>query len=260
VGLKDAWPWYVLFASNVGQAVGANIPAPMSTFWSLAVEEQFYLLWPIVVVWCQAKLLPRVAVLGILAAPLLRALCSPWLSRSEGIFLLTPFRFDLLLAGALLATVWRRHGVIPRAWKRLSIPVMGAAVAIYCVLCFIPNFERDRESILFDGLGYSLILVFCLGLLTYVLALSPENLFYRILTFAPMAYLGRISYMMYLLHSTCIMISVKYLNGYSHILSRLVAISGTILLASLSWHLIEKRLLKAPAKSPQLKAAPQSTT
>jgi peptidoglycan/LPS O-acetylase OafA/YrhL len=109
-------------------------------------------------------------------------------------------------------------------------------------------FEKSSGSLLFDGLGYSLILGFCLAFLTHVLALTPGSLGYRILSFWPVAYLGRISSMMYLLHSTCIMVSVKYLNGYSHILSRLVALASTILLSSLSWRLIEKRLLKAPAQ------------
>jgi peptidoglycan/LPS O-acetylase OafA/YrhL len=250
VGLKSAWPWYVFFASNLGQALGANIPAPMTTFWSLAVEEQFYLLWPIVVIVCPARLLPRIAVAGILIVPLLRVLCSPWLSLSEGIYLLTPFRLDLLLAGALLSTVWRRHGAIPESWGRFSLPVMAASFAIYVALCFIPSFEKSNRSFLFDGLGYSLIAAFCAAFLMHVLALAPGSLGYRLLTFGPVAYLGRISYMMYLLHSTCIMVSVKYLNGYSHILSRLVALLSTVFLASLSWHFVEKRLLKSPARTP----------
>ena len=245
VALREEWPWYVFFSSNIGQALGANIPAPMTTFWSLAVEEQFYLLWPLVVVACPAKTLRRVAVAGLFLVPVCRALCSHWLSVSGAIFLLTPFRLDLLLAGAFLAVLWREHGAIPHALQRLCLPIMGATVAIYGALCCFPGFERDSGSVLFDGIGYSLILVFCAALLTYVLALTPGGLFYRFLTFGPVAYLGRISYMLYLVHSTFIMASVKYFNRYGHFLSRFLALGGTILVASVSWHLIEKRLIRA---------------
>jgi peptidoglycan/LPS O-acetylase OafA/YrhL len=81
----------------------------------------------------------------------------------------------------------------------------------------------------------------CLGILTYVLALTPDKMAYRLLTFGPVAYLGRISYMMYLLHSTLIMFFVHYWNSYSHLLSRSAALASTIILSAAFWHLIEKR-------------------
>ena len=56
------------------------------------------------------------------------------------------------------------------------------------------------------------LLLFCAALLHIVLSLSPDNRLFRLLCYRPIAYLGRISYMMYLLHSTCIMASVKYLS------------------------------------------------
>ena len=243
VNLRHEWPWYVFFASNVGQSLGKGIVPPMTSYWSLAVEEQFYLLWPVIVSICSVKSLWRFAWIGLVAVPLLRVLFSPYLSLSGGIYLLTPFRSDLLLAGALLAIVWHRCGMLPHWWKRLTIPAMGAALATYAALCLIPRFEKDSGSVLFDGLGYSLILGFCTALLSYVLTLTPGSVSYRVLTFAPIAYLGRISYMMYLVHSTCIMFCLEYLNGYSHILSRSVAFVSTILLSSLSWHFIESKLV-----------------
>jgi peptidoglycan/LPS O-acetylase OafA/YrhL len=114
VGLKAAWPWYTFFVSNVGQAVGANIPAPMTTFWSLAVEEQFYLLWPLVVIACSPRALRKIACAALVLVPIARVVFSSRLSVSSGIYLLTPFRLDLLLAGAL---VWRESRQVPKSWQ-----------------------------------------------------------------------------------------------------------------------------------------------
>jgi len=115
-------------------AIGAAIPAPMTTFWSLAVEEQFYLIWPVVVYNITQKSLFRIALAGVFIAPMLRLAASPWFSTSGAIFLLTPFRADLLLAGAVLAFFWkdRREALLNLGWWPLW--VMAASGALFQVL------------------------------------------------------------------------------------------------------------------------------
>lgn len=246
IDLIHTWPWYAFFLSNVGQALGADIRSPMTSFWSLAVEEQFYLVWPAVIILFPPRILARVCWVGVLVIPVIRALGSPFFSRTGGIYLLTPFRSDLLLAGALIGLVWHKNDAqLPESWRRLAVPAMGGSLALYLVLCALSSFERDSNSLLFDSFGYSLILIFCSALFMAVLTLDSGCWLFRLFCYSPVAYVGRISYTMYLLHSTCIMASVKYLNAYSQLMSRSVALAATIGLSAISWKLVEKPLLDA---------------
>jgi peptidoglycan/LPS O-acetylase OafA/YrhL len=101
-------------------------------FWSLAVEEQFYLLWPLVI-W----LLPEGAVLGMCGAGLVIALPLRFYmvhryAESLGAMLLTTSRMDGLLVGAMLAIVLRR-GQIPLRWIYVALGVGGSLIAYIAI-------------------------------------------------------------------------------------------------------------------------------
>ena len=53
VNVYDAWPWHAAYLSNVRIALDGKWPGPVSHFWSLSVEEQFYLLWPMIVLFAR---------------------------------------------------------------------------------------------------------------------------------------------------------------------------------------------------------------
>ena len=101
-------------------------------FWSLAVEEQFYLLWPLVI-W----LLPEGGVLGLCTAGLVIALPLRFYmvhryAESLGAMVLTTSRMDGLLIGAILAIVLRR-GQIPLRWIYVALGVGGAILGYVAV-------------------------------------------------------------------------------------------------------------------------------
>ena len=119
--------WPIFWNHGVYQTVSL-----FGHFWSLAVEEQFYLLWPLVI-W----LLPEGGVLGLCTAGLAIALPLRFYmvhryAESLGAMVLTTSRMDGLLIGAILAIVLRR-GQIPLRWIYLALGAGGSLIAYIAV-------------------------------------------------------------------------------------------------------------------------------
>lgn len=95
--------WYLLFAQNWMQAFGINDGAQLAHFWTLAIEEQFYLVWPAAVWFLTVQTLRRVAMVLLLLVELVRAIL--WFSHATPLFLYfnTVTRLDAFALGALLS-------------------------------------------------------------------------------------------------------------------------------------------------------------
>jgi peptidoglycan/LPS O-acetylase OafA/YrhL len=112
--------WYWLYLANIhlGLASGPT-PGEPTVFWSLAVEEQWYLLWPLAVAILARARLASVC-LGLMAtAALLRVAwhaAAPPIGSPDSLYFLTPARMDALATGALLAVLARD----PPRWQRLA--------------------------------------------------------------------------------------------------------------------------------------------
>src|ERR1700693_758981 len=105
----------------------------VSHFWSLAIEEHFYLVWPLVVFSVRRSTLERVCV-GVIAAGLALRIVLALAGVSElSISVLTPCRVDTLCVGALLAAVARREGgldlLVPRSGRAAVLPA-GRPIAL----------------------------------------------------------------------------------------------------------------------------------
>jgi peptidoglycan/LPS O-acetylase OafA/YrhL len=199
------WPgppqiWFWLFLSNWWQAFGGTI-YDFPHFWSLAVEEQFYLLWPL-------------AVAGLALRPLV-ALCIgliviAWASRttlgvlgwdSEAIYVLTMDRMDALAVGALVAIAMRSPAA--RAWLRSHFRqlVIGVLVVLALTAAVTHGFSRTRLT--GQSIGY-LALALGFGVLVLGAALgdvtSADGRLMRLLRSRFLRTLGKYSYGMYVLH------------------------------------------------------------
>ena len=102
--------WYLyLFLMNILVAWQLPEPKPFEVLWSLAVEEQFYLVWPFVIFFLSETAIAWTAGALVVLAPLLRWYFTPFFWSHWAVYALMPFRMDLLAAGALLALIWRRQ-------------------------------------------------------------------------------------------------------------------------------------------------------
>lgn len=99
------WWWYLFYAQNWTNAAG-HIPPAVGHFWSLAIEEQFYFVWPFIVLHCSRRTLGRLCV-AIVAGVILVRLVGAYALGTPAVWLYqaTPAQLDGLALGALLAVV-----------------------------------------------------------------------------------------------------------------------------------------------------------
>jgi peptidoglycan/LPS O-acetylase OafA/YrhL len=234
--------WCVLFSANLGLALGKITAAALTPLWSLAVEEQFYLIWPCVVLLCSACTLKRLTLSVIVLSPLLRAAATPFFHTHFPIYFLSVFRADGLCAGALIAIFQTE----PSSWrvlshKRTAATVTACSALFFGLLTAMPSFRTGSNSVLFNALGYSLISWSFFGVLILALTLT-EGIALTALTWPPFRSLGRISYSFYLWHWAVLLLLSQRIQS-----APLLALSGfafTAAIASVSWHFIESPILR----------------
>ena len=189
--------WYWLYLSNWTQAyVGGSLPH----FWSLAVEEQFYLAWPFVVLVLGARPLLRLCIALSIASLGIRAAMVAMGVLPEAIYMFSTSRIDALLLGGAAAALLR----LPAGTgSRLRDPrTLWLAAAGLGFVGFVVTRAYPRTSPLGQTLGYSILaLVFAAS----ILALALEDRVKggrvgRILRLAPLRALGLYSYGMYVFH------------------------------------------------------------
>ncbi len=234
--------WYLYaFLMNVILATHVGTPAAFGPLWSLAVEEQFYLVWPFAVYFLSESHLFRLATVLMIVAPVLRWICTPWFSSHFAIYALTPFRMDTLAAGALIAILWRRNRDKVERFAQYGL-LLSAAAVLALVLCSrffgLSTFNDTPAGNMWI---YEFSLLTCTG--AFLWALSGRGV--QVLRLPPMVYLGRISYSMYLIQVAAIV----EMEGYLHSRTAIALASAAIMLtyAALSWHFLEKPILERKA-------------
>ncbi len=181
----------------------------MTPLWSLAVEEQFYFVWPFVVFFTSEKTLKKVALGIAIAAPILRAIYTPVASHSV-IYCLTPFRADTLALGSFVAIAERENRKwIGRHRQQALACTLISGIAL-CALSVFHTFRLTADTEFFNILGYSLVAIMFGGAVVYVLE-CREGIIHRILTAKVLRYFGQISYSFYLYHFGVLFILRQYL-------------------------------------------------
>lgn len=237
-----------------GNFFGNRFILYLGHFWSLCVEEQFYLLWPWVVFWvkdrrkllwiCVASL-PVCLALRIAGQHLLPG----WMVEHEAWQRITPFRFDSLLIGGIIA-LWLR-GPKPHALLRAGRVLAGPALAAALASAFfldprLLQWQPQPVPSWMPTLGLTLMdIVFALMV---VATLQPGTFFYRLFDQKPLRWLGRISYGLYvfhdIFHGAYVALSEQL---FPHLNPKfggaMIALPVTILLAWLSWTFYESRFL-----------------
>lgn len=237
------WPYFAFFGMNF--FVLAHRSNMILPFWSLAVEEQFYLLWPLIVFALSERRVFRVAVAGILFTPLLRVLATPLISTYAPVYFLTPFRADLLCAGAALAFLWRNHRRrVEDFGRRFSFLGVLAAFGCMAAVQISPHLRIVSNTRASNGLVYSLSVLGSASLLLW--ALVGRGRLYRTLMLAPLRYIGQVSYTVYLIH----LIFFGLVSGYtSHRIVIFVLGSAlSIAFAALSWKFMERPAIRQGAR------------
>jgi peptidoglycan/LPS O-acetylase OafA/YrhL len=175
-------------------------------FWSLSVEEQFYLFWPWLVFWIRDR--KRLAWLCAAMVPLCLAMrllgqhfLPQWMLNNEILFRATPFRLDALLLGGLLALAvrgGRREQLLRMA--RWAFPLAVALILAWLILRPHGHFWQRPYSYPSWTYTWGLSVIDGVSGLLILVALQPGTFIYKFLGLRPLRWIGRISYGAYVLH------------------------------------------------------------
>ena len=231
-------PWYWFHSTNLMTARTPSFgTTPFGTghLWSLGVEEQFYLLWPLVI-FALARTARRAIVVSsilIILAPLLRLMLLRRGVDPLALYVLMPTRADSLAWGALLAGVIRANrGMLRTAWPLLAAGgTLGIAMLTYRLG------EPYNLSPSFVIAGYSFAGMASAGLVGYASIAERPRLASRALRIA-----GKYSYAVYLWHAP-ILYALSRISGLSLTAYATLAVVATIVTARISWLLIERPAL-----------------
>jgi peptidoglycan/LPS O-acetylase OafA/YrhL len=235
-----------LFASNVYFYATADYFAaaadtqPLLHTWSLAVEEQFYIFFPLILLLVRRHFGRREKQI-MLALAVLSLATSIWLVRTDqaGAFYLLHSRAWELLLGALLAI-----GAVPAIRSRALANVLGLVGLALIVGSVLLYWERMP----FPGLA---ALAPCVGAALVIHAGKDSSLLAsRLLSLAPVRFIGLISYSLYLWHWPVDVIAryLAFWYGWDPDLKphKIVALMLGFALAILSWHFVEKPFRQRP--------------
>lgn len=232
-----------LYVSNWARAFDIHALHYLGHTWSLAVEAQFYLLWPLLVLW----VLRRNAAPASLAAWAAVLALASWGARLGLLWSGAPIErmyngldshSDGLMAGALLAAVWsgasRWWDTLP-AWARRAL--LAAAVALLGALIARADWTNPWMS----GLGYTAV---SLAVVLVLLALgsAEPSLLGRVLSLRFLVWVGTISYGLYLWHFPVLLVLRDWeIGGWTHVVA---GFALTFALAAASYYLVERPLLR----------------
>ncbi len=240
--VRETLWWHLTYTSNIYFFMAQDWYGPVAHFWSLAVEEQFYWLWPWVILYVpQRYLIGAVSALAV-SVPALRLLTAIFMPNVIFVTMLPFAASDALAGGALLALIPAKS----RPWNRL---VWGTLVLGLSAWWLIRVVQGEHGGALIVACGHLAMVMACIGTVGFVSQAAGTPLG-RCLSWAPLVGCGVISYGLYILHPLVPIIwgvAVKRC-ALPHLwmtsLPWRLAWCGTILLAltTASWFAYEKPL------------------
>jgi peptidoglycan/LPS O-acetylase OafA/YrhL len=238
--VDELTPWLWTYTLNLFRVlIDNNWEAPISHLWSLSVEEQFYLVWPWVILLTPRRFLLPVLLLSVAIGPATKLILGMNGVSERAIRFFTLSRMDTLALGALLAYTVHQYGLLPIAKSRISDWLLWTGLPLFCVAVGLRAIGIGSTNWMILELSAETLLC---GWVVLHAAQGFQGQIGRFLGSAPLVYLGQISYGLYLLHKPIPSILRAYGIDTAEIPTGIAFLIYTvlaILAASLSWHLFE---------------------
>ena len=234
--------WHLTYTSNIYFAKRGDLNLSGSHFWTLAVEEQFYLMWPWILICTPRRYLLQVMTAVVAIGPLFRTIMCLVFHQPLAAYVLTFGCMDAFAMGGLLAlfSADPHYATERRNLCRAGL-ILGLPLAIALPWFHPQMLENSTYCILFP--------LATAGVFTWVIgsaAVGFGGIVGTLLVWRPVSYLGRISYGMYIYHVFVAWVVLRGARALHHELPGsiwvqfVILAAATVAVSAASWHLVEK--------------------
>lgn len=238
--------WYYVFQDH-SYFTKFDPPSPLQHMWSLAVEEQFYIVWPLLMlialkfIHSKGKLAILILLLSFVSAEAMAIMFKPDLDPSR-IYFGTDTRAFSILLGAALAVVWPSaklsSNVTPELKRTLNIAGVVSLIALILMMMFI---QEDGSFLYYGGM----YLASAVTAVLIAVIVHPASSIGRLFSFKPLLWIGVRSYGIYIWHFPIIVllgiaVKTETISGTKIALALVL----TLVFSYLSWRFIEDPIRK----------------
>jgi peptidoglycan/LPS O-acetylase OafA/YrhL len=251
VGPSTRWNdlgWFLTYTYNIRAFLETSWNMVLGHFWTLCVEEQFYLLLPVILFVTPSRLVVRILVGLIVSATLFRLALVATSANNLALHMLLPAEWDLLFLGVLGAYAQRNLEALQRLTRDNHFVLKGLALGglILLLVLAIDDTTFGWRSV--DVFGNLVLGIGLTGFLMLVVNGSPEGQRFRSQT---LQFFGRISYGLYLFHQPVAGLMHALILGDRPDIGRftqtgvtVAAMGVSIAIAHLSWVFLESPLIR----------------
>jgi len=244
-------PFVAFYVGNWAIVVQAAALGVLSITWTLAIEEQYYLLWPLVL----SRLLRRLdrqhlayTLIGLAAVEMVVRLVLSYSNVSYNVITYsTATHSDGLLLGSGLGLLWSMGG----AWRLRSeiarranaLTIVGIAVPVLVLFFGTPSLHKVNLWVA--------VAVVATGLLLLGLVSRDDGLMNRVMELPPLLWVGKRAYGFYLWHYPIFLVvyyEITSIHSHIHLVQLLLVLAGTFVVAGLSYRFVERPFLDRKAR------------
>jgi peptidoglycan/LPS O-acetylase OafA/YrhL len=217
---------------------------PLLHTWSLAVEWQFYLIFPLLLLylWRCFKSLPIYIYCAALALSLITTILITYWNISFSFYMLPSRAFELLIGGFVGLY---GHNSIKQKSILLYVSLIALIILIFCMIYF-------DHDLAFPGI-YAVIVSSSTALLIYAFINYPESALAKFFSYQWLRFIGKISYSLYLWHWPIFLYASWYWQGTEYTINKyILTLFITLIFSLFSYYLIENKFRKHKSNKPVL--------